>query len=64
MHEPEDDEPFRVTASLGVVTLTPGVEMTLEQFMQKADEALYRAKERGRNRVEMGLGGATRIARG
>lgn len=64
MHEPENGEPFRVTASVGVVTLEPGTEWTLEQLIQRADEFLYRAKERGRNRVEAGSGGPTQLSTG
>lgn len=42
---------LRVTASLGL-TLLAGEE-TLEAALQRADEALYRAKGGGRNRVEL-----------
>lgn len=42
-----------VTSSFGVATLTPdAVSVGYEQLLSKADEALYRAKEGGRNRVE------------
>lgn len=53
LHEPEGEEPFRVTASLGVATLLPGSELEGEELLQAADEALYRAKEMGRNRVAL-----------
>lgn len=39
-----------VTASIGVACGTPG---TLDQMLARADEALYRAKDNGRNRVEI-----------
>ena len=40
------------TVSIGVVVLTEAKE-SLRQLLQKADEALYRAKEQGRNRVDV-----------
>ncbi len=39
-----------VTISLGIITATKQCE--IHCLIEKADEALYRAKERGRNRVE------------
>ena len=38
-----------ITASFGVAELTP--DDTVETLLQRADEALYRAKQSGRNRV-------------
>jgi diguanylate cyclase (GGDEF)-like protein len=43
--------PQRVTASLGVAATAEG---TLEELVAAADEALYRAKAAGKNRVEVG----------
>ncbi|MFD0672867.1 diguanylate cyclase [Cohnella sp. GCM10027633] len=40
---------LRVTASFGVATMTPGY--TDETLIGQADQALYRSKENGRNRV-------------
>jgi diguanylate cyclase (GGDEF)-like protein len=41
--------PVKVTISLGVSELQEND--TLEQFVKRADEATYRAKTKGRNRV-------------
>jgi len=61
-------EPFRlggdhhleVTISVGMATLSPGEEEVLtatsaEQLVAKADAAVYRAKQAGRNRVEQAV---------
>jgi two-component system, cell cycle response regulator len=44
-------EQFRVTASIGVASLHPGVEAEPEAVVSLADKNLYAAKEQGRNRV-------------
>jgi two-component system, cell cycle response regulator len=41
-----------VTVSIGVTACDWTPNLTLEEVLQQADEALYRAKERGRNCVE------------
>jgi diguanylate cyclase (GGDEF)-like protein len=41
------------TVSIGVASTTPGVEATAASLLAAADEALYRAKAKGRNRVEL-----------
>lgn len=43
-------EGINVTASFGIAELTPEMK-TGQDLMKKADDALYRAKEEGRNRV-------------
>lgn len=48
----EEGPPLRFTASFGG-TVFRGAEETLEQVMLRADMALYRAKDEGRNRVVM-----------
>jgi diguanylate cyclase (GGDEF)-like protein/PAS domain S-box-containing protein len=40
-----------VTISIGVVSAIPNKDMTSFDFIKYADEALYKAKEEGRNRV-------------
>lgn len=42
-----------VTLSIGVVAVDNGRSMTLEQLLDAADQMLYRAKQTGRNRVEL-----------
>jgi Response regulator containing a CheY-like receiver domain and a GGDEF domain len=42
-----------VTCSIGVAWLRPGD--TGEQLLARADLALYRAKDAGRNRVELAI---------
>jgi diguanylate cyclase (GGDEF)-like protein len=44
-------EATRVTASIGVNSLVPTLDSSLEDFIGQADKALYTAKETGRNRV-------------
>jgi diguanylate cyclase (GGDEF)-like protein len=46
-----DDKTFTVSASFGVAQYIPGE--SLEQTISRADDALYRAKTSGRNRIEL-----------
>lgn len=50
-HAAPDGSTFRVTASFGVAAARPGD--TVEGVLHAADEALYRAKDAGRNQVAM-----------
>jgi diguanylate cyclase (GGDEF)-like protein len=49
---PAPGEPIRVTVSVGVAELKPDDD--LDSLLGRADEALYRAKRAGRNRVVAG----------
>lgn len=40
-----------VTVSCGLAELSPGEKKTVEEFLKEADEALYQAKESGKNKV-------------
>ena len=49
----EDGQPVAVTISVGIAIM--GAEATaVQQVLRNADRALYQAKERGRNRIEVG----------
>ena len=49
----EDGFITKITVSIGVNSIIPDNDTSSEDFMYKADQALYRAKETGRNRVEL-----------
>ena len=46
-----DGNKVRITLSAGIASLVSGE--TQNQLFERADEALYRAKSRGRNRAEL-----------
>ena len=49
----EDGEMTGITVSIGVNSIIPTKDTSSDDFMSKADQALYKAKETGRNRVEL-----------
>lgn len=46
-----DGKPTQATISVGVACIRPSPEDSLDKFISESDEALYRAKNSGRNRV-------------
>jgi len=48
--------PVSLTISVGVATLVPGLDMEPQELIRQADDALYAAKESGRNRVMVARG--------
>lgn len=45
---------IHMTISLGVAVTDPSIPVNVQELLQIADNALYRAKDRGRNRCELG----------
>jgi diguanylate cyclase (GGDEF)-like protein len=43
-----------VSVSLGVASIAPNCRNSLEELIEKADNALYQAKQQGRNRIVVG----------
>ncbi|MCA9506006.1 MAG: GGDEF domain-containing protein [Myxococcales bacterium] len=51
VHHEGLEAPLRITASMGLARLRPGE--TAASWVERADRALYRAKEAGRDRIEV-----------
>jgi len=56
---PADAPPVSITSSFGVAAVDPDETLSAEALVRAADHALYRAKRRGRNRVEVAEAGAS-----
>lgn len=53
---PHLQSPYRrITASIGIARLTPGLRTTTNLLFKLADDALYQAKARGRNRIALSV---------
>ncbi|MEP0928653.1 diguanylate cyclase [Leptolyngbya sp. FACHB-60] len=52
LHSDSNVSPF-ITVSLGVVSLKPNAETTVLSLIKQADEALYMAKQQGRDRLQV-----------
>jgi two-component system chemotaxis response regulator CheY len=50
---PDKGTSVSVTASFGIVSMEPGQRKSADRLINEADEALYRAKDQGRNQVVM-----------
>jgi len=49
--------PIQITISIGVTQNRTGNKDSIRKLIDRADEALYRAKETGRNQVKVRSGG-------
>jgi diguanylate cyclase (GGDEF)-like protein len=46
----EEGKETRITVSIGINTVSPTADANIGDFIKEADQALYKAKESGRNR--------------
>jgi diguanylate cyclase (GGDEF)-like protein/PAS domain S-box-containing protein len=53
-----------LTASLGVGTTIPAPDVALKDFIEEVDRLLYKAKNKGRDRVEHGLWPMIKVVKG
>lgn len=53
IHHPNSDADDFLTVSIGLASCVPSCQTTPAQLLTAADTALYRAKQRGRNRTEV-----------
>ena len=53
---PQKEESLSVTISIGVAQYNPVVDAESKIFIERCDKALYKAKDAGRNRVEIATG--------
>ena len=56
----KEKDPIRITASIGIAMLPSPDAKSAEEFLHLADMALYRAKAKGRNRIECDLSSGER----
>jgi diguanylate cyclase (GGDEF)-like protein len=63
VHEGSDNSEY-LTISIGVAIIYPDAERSIAGAIQMADEALYQAKENGRNRVVIVESGTTDVETG
>ncbi len=53
MEVPWESQTLRVTVSLGVSVHVPGENISEKSLLERADEALYKSKKNGRNRITL-----------
>jgi diguanylate cyclase (GGDEF)-like protein len=61
---PMPDGTRHITVSVGVASLVPGLEGDFDLLLQRADDALYRAKQQGRDQVVQALDATLLVVEG